>query len=54
MSLTKEGYKARLIDDRIARYLRIFGAVLIEGPMRMKKAVSNIAKDRLSDVISRQ
>ena len=32
MSLTKEGYKARLIDDRIARYLRIFGAVLIEGP----------------------
>lgn len=32
MSLTKEGYKTRLIDDRIARYLRIFGAVLIEGP----------------------
>lgn len=32
MSLTKEGYKPRLIDERIARYLRIFGAVSIEGP----------------------
>ena len=32
MSLTKEGYRLRLIDERIERYLRIFGAVLIEGP----------------------
>lgn len=32
MSLTKKGYKPRLIDERIARYLRIFGAVSIEGP----------------------
>lgn len=32
MSLTKEGYLPRLIDDKIARYLRIFGAVSIEGP----------------------
>ena len=32
MSLTKEGYKPRLIDSRIARYLKIFGAVLVEGP----------------------
>ena len=32
MSLTKEGYKRRLIDDKIARYLRVFGAVCIEGP----------------------
>jgi len=32
MSLRKEGYKTRLIDDRIARYLRLFGAILIEGP----------------------
>ncbi|MBQ9327398.1 MAG: ATP-binding protein [Solobacterium sp.] len=32
MSLTKEGYRPRLIDDRIARYLRVFGAVSIEGP----------------------
>ena len=32
MSLTKEGYKTRLIDNRITRYLRIFGAILIEGP----------------------
>lgn len=32
MSLTKEGYRSRLIDDKVARYLRIFGAVSIEGP----------------------
>jgi len=32
MSLTKEGYKPRLIDERVARYLRVFGAVSIEGP----------------------
>lgn len=32
MSLTKEGYKTRLIDNRITRYLGIFGAILIEGP----------------------
>ena len=32
MSLTKEGYKRRLIDDKISRYLRVFGAVCIEGP----------------------
>jgi hypothetical protein len=29
MSLTKEGYKYRLLDDRITRYLRVFGAVSI-------------------------
>ena len=32
MSMTKEGYKARLIDKKVARYLKIFGAVSIEGP----------------------
>lgn len=32
MSLTKDGYKTRLIDARVNRYLRIFGAVSIEGP----------------------
>lgn len=32
MSLTKEGYRPRLIDDRIRRYLKVFGAVAIEGP----------------------
>ena len=32
MSLTKEEYKPRLVDDKIARYLRVFGAVSIEGP----------------------
>lgn len=32
MSLTKEGYMPRLIDEKIAKYLRVFGAVSIEGP----------------------
>ena len=32
MSLTKTGYRHRLIDERIDQYLRIFGAVSIEGP----------------------
>ena len=32
MSLTRDGYKQRLIDERISRYLRVFGAVSIEGP----------------------
>lgn len=32
MSLTKDGYKLRLIDERLKRYLTIFGAVSIEGP----------------------
>ena len=32
MSLTKEGYRQRLIDDKISCYLRVFGAVSIEGP----------------------
>lgn len=32
MSLTKDGYKHRLIDEKVARYLKIFGAICIEGP----------------------
>lgn len=32
MSLRKDGYKIRLMDEKIAKYLRIFGAVSIEGP----------------------
>lgn len=32
MALTKEGYMRRLIDDKIERYLNVFGAVSIEGP----------------------
>ena len=32
MSLTKEGYRQRLVDEKISRYLRVFGAVCIEGP----------------------
>ena len=32
MALTEQGYKPRLIDKKIARYLDLFGAVSIEGP----------------------
>ena len=32
MSLQKSGYKARIIDTKIEEYLRLFGAILIEGP----------------------
>ncbi|MBR1413917.1 MAG: ATP-binding protein [Bacilli bacterium] len=32
MKLTKNGYKQRIIDSKIADYLKIFGAVSIEGP----------------------
>lgn len=32
MPLTKENYKKRIIDEKIADYLKIFGAISIEGP----------------------
>lgn len=32
MALTEDGYKERLIDKKISQYLKIFGAVSIEGP----------------------
>ncbi len=32
MKLTKENYKPRLIDDKITKYLKFFGAIHIEGP----------------------
>lgn len=32
MALTEDGYKERLIDKKISQYLKIFGAVCIEGP----------------------
>ena len=32
MALTKEGYKKRIADDKIEKYLRTFGALSIEGP----------------------
>lgn len=32
MSLTEKGYRHRLIDKKIERYLDVFGAILIEGP----------------------
>lgn len=32
MSLTKKGYKKRIIDKTIEENLKIFGAISIEGP----------------------
>lgn len=32
MALTENGYKKRLLDDKIEKYLNIFGAISIEGP----------------------
>ncbi len=32
MKLTEKGYKKRLVDDKVGRYLEVFGAVCIEGP----------------------
>ncbi len=32
MALTENGYKKRLIDNKITEYLKIFGALSIEGP----------------------
>lgn len=30
--LTKDGYRERLIDQKITRYLKVFGAISLEGP----------------------
>lgn len=32
MALTENGYKSRLIDEKINTYLKLFGAISIEGP----------------------
>lgn len=32
MSLKKEGYLPRIIDEKIEKYLKLFGAISIEGP----------------------
>lgn len=32
MALTEKGYKKRLIDEKIEEYLKLFGAISIEGP----------------------
>jgi predicted AAA+ superfamily ATPase len=32
MALTEKGYRTRLIDDKIAKHLQLFGALSIEGP----------------------
>ncbi|MBE6140662.1 MAG: ATP-binding protein [Firmicutes bacterium] len=32
MKLTKENYRKRLIDEKVGKYLNVFGAISIEGP----------------------
>ena len=46
MALTREGYMPRLIDEKIARYLKIFGAVSIEGPKWCGKTWTSLNKKR--------
>ena len=42
MSLEKEGYRKRLIDNKIDKYLKIFGAISIEGPKLCGKTWSSL------------
>lgn len=42
MGLTKEGYISRLTDAKVAKYLRVFGAVSIEGPKWCGKTWSGL------------
>lgn len=42
MSLRKSEYKTRLIDEKISKYLKIFGAVSIEGPKWCGKTWSSL------------
>ena len=43
MSLKKDSYLPRIIDGRIEQYLRIFGAILIEGPKWCGKTWTGLA-----------
>lgn len=44
--LTPDGYKARLIENRIDRYMKSFGAVCIEGPKYCGKTWTSLSKAR--------
>ena len=43
MALTKENYKSRLIDKKIDKYLKIFGAINIVGPKWCGKTWTSLA-----------
>lgn len=43
MTLKKENYVNRLIDDQVVKYLKIFGAVCIEGPKWCGKTWTSLA-----------
>jgi predicted AAA+ superfamily ATPase len=43
MSLKKDNYLPRIVDTKIERYLRIFGAILLEGPKWCGKTWTGLA-----------
>jgi len=46
MTLKKDGYKTRVVDEKIERYLHIFGALLIEGPKWCGKTWTALAHSK--------
>ena len=42
MNPAKEKYRKRLIDDKLSRYLNVFGAVSIEGPRECGKTWTSL------------
>lgn len=42
MNLKKDNYKNTLIDEKISKYLKIFGAISIEGPKWCGKTWSSL------------
>lgn len=44
MSLNKDEYKTRLVDEKIKDYLNIFGAISIEGSKWCGKTWSSLAQ----------
>ena len=42
MALSKEGYKSRIIDEKIAKALKVFGAISIEGPKMCGKTWTSL------------
>ena len=59
MALTKSGYKKRLLDDKISKYLSLFGAISIEGPkwcgktwtaLNHSESVTYVTKSEIRDL----
>lgn len=52
MALTKENYKERLIDKKIEKYLKVFGALSIEGPKWCGKTWTSLNHSESSSFIT--